>query len=70
MKNIKKKLRLLREWLTKVLFGLTTYQIITDSGTFTVNGRRYKVVKNDHLNIYIRFKKVATFKNFKSIVEL
>lgn len=70
MENIKKKIRHLREWLTKVLFGLTTYQIITDTGTFTVNGRRYKVVKNDHLNIYIKFKKVATFKNFKSIAEL
>ena len=51
------------------LFGkLRRFKILTDTGVYEVGGRSYKVKKT--VTIYDCFTKVATFENYKHIVEI
>ena len=52
------------------IFGkIVNYEIVTDTKIFNIGGRSYSY-KNKILTVKDGFKKVATFQNIRSIIEL
>ena len=70
--KIKEFILVLKEWILTVLFGrMKGYEVtITKESKVVVGGRGYKIDRAGRLTIYVGFDKIATFRNFDTIIEL